>query len=91
MLNAPPPSPTVSAPNTQSTQLLANPNTNSIQGLQQYQRMGMAAPGGLSVPGAQPSQFPVGGMSGGTPGLSANPMQQQNLQAIIAALQGQHR
>lgn len=86
----PPPSPGTSAPNTQTTQLLANPNANSVQGIQQYARMGQAMPGGLNVPGGQ-AQWPVAGMGTGATGLSANPLQHQNLQAIIAALQGQQQ
>lgn len=92
MLTVPPPSPGTNSTNTQNTQLLANPNATSIQNLQQYARMGMMQPGGLNVPGSQgQALWPTGGMGAGVPGLSSNPMQQNNMQAIIKALQGQQQ
>lgn len=87
MLTVPPPSPNVAAPNYQQTQLLASPNARSIENLQSYARMGMKTPGGLANPGNAAS-YPVAGTAMGMPALSANPLQHQNLGAIIAALQG---
>jgi hypothetical protein len=83
-----PPSPNVSAPNQQTNQLLSNPNTTSIQNIQQYQRMGRQWPGGLATTG-QAANWPTGGMSSQAPGLSHNPMEANQMQSMIMALQGQ--
>jgi hypothetical protein len=73
----------------QTNQLLSNPNTTSIQNIQQYQRMGRQWPGGLATTG-QAANWPTGGMSSQVPGLSQNPMATNpQQQAMIAALQGQ--
>ena len=88
MLTVPPPSQATSAPNMQSVQMLSSPNARSLQNLQQYSRMGLRQPGGMSIPGTQPVN-PTSGMNvGGASGLSQNPLTQQNMMAMITALLG---
>jgi len=87
-LNAPPASPNVAPPNTQSPQILSSPNSRSLQQLQQWARMGMRQPGGLATSGL-PGSWPTAGFASAMPALSQNPLQQGNQQAMIAALQGQ--
>lgn len=84
-----PPSPNVSTPNQQSNQLLSNPNLTSISNIQQYQRAGRQWPGGLGSTN-QAANWPTAGFSSQVPGLSQNPMEANQMQAMIAALQGHH-
>jgi hypothetical protein len=95
LTGAPSPSPAASntpnvlTSNQQGTQLLSNPNLQSVPDLQARWRQGMGSPSGFRLSTPQPN-FPMAGMGTGMGALSPNPMMvDPQQQAMIAALQGQ--